>query len=90
VYIPFVLERTESIFVEILFPHRRRDFEDRQFVEPSLDEIPSNRGKAQRSDTLETLDLAFSKKFTLASELSPTNNDQDAHRCTIVVRCFHV
>jgi hypothetical protein len=52
VYVPFVLGRTESIFVEIMFPHRRRDDEDRRFVGLSLSEIPSDREKAQRSDTL--------------------------------------
>jgi hypothetical protein len=55
VYVPFVLGRTESIFVEISFPHRPRDNEDRRFVGLSLGEIPSDRGKAQRSGTLETL-----------------------------------
>jgi hypothetical protein len=49
VYVPFVLGRMESIFVEISFPHRRR------FVGLSLGEIPSDSEKAQRSDTLETL-----------------------------------
>jgi hypothetical protein len=76
VYVPFVLGRTEIIFVEVSFPHRRRDDEDRQFVGLSLGKIPSDREQAQRRDTLETLDcvtaLSFSKKFTLASELSPT------------------
>jgi hypothetical protein len=42
--------------VEISFPHRLRDDEDRRFVGLSLGEIPSDREKAQRSDTLETLE----------------------------------
>jgi hypothetical protein len=55
VYIPFVLGRTESIFVEISFPHRHRDDEDRRYVGLSLGKIPNDREKAQRSDILETL-----------------------------------
>jgi hypothetical protein len=42
--------------VEISFPHRRRNDEDHRFVGLSLGEIPSDREKAQRSDTLETLE----------------------------------
>jgi hypothetical protein len=63
VYVPFVLGRKESIFVEISFPHRRRDDEDRQFVGLSLGEIPSDREKAQRSDTLETLECFTALSF---------------------------
>jgi hypothetical protein len=88
VYVPFVLDRTESIFAEISFRYRRRDDEDLRFVRLSLVEIPSNRGKAQRSDTLKTLECV--KQFTLASELERTNDGQDANRRTIVARCFHV
>jgi hypothetical protein len=42
-YVPFVLGRTKSIFVEILYSDRRLDDEDGQFVRLSLGEIPSNR-----------------------------------------------
>jgi hypothetical protein len=60
---PFVLGRTESIFVEISFPHHCRDDEDRRFVGLSLGEIQSDREKAQRSDTLETLDCVTALSF---------------------------
>jgi hypothetical protein len=64
VYVPVVLGHTESIFVEISFPHHRRDDEDHQFVgRLSLGEIPSDRGKAQRSDILETLECGTALSF---------------------------
>jgi hypothetical protein len=50
--------RTESIFVEISSPHRRRDD-----VELSLGEIPNDREKSQRSDILETLECAIALSF---------------------------
>jgi hypothetical protein len=64
VYVPFVLGRTESIFVEISFPHRHRDDEDHRFVGLSLSKIPSDRGKAQRSDTLESLECVTALSFS--------------------------
>jgi hypothetical protein len=63
VYVPFVLDRTESMFASISFPHRRRDDEDRQSVRLNLGGIPSDREKAQRSDTLETLDCVTAQRF---------------------------
>jgi hypothetical protein len=49
--------------VEISFPHRRRDDEDRRFVGLSLGEIPSDSEKAQRSDTLESLECVTALSF---------------------------
>jgi hypothetical protein len=63
VYVPYVLGRTESIFVEISFPHHRRDDEDRRFVRLSLGKIPSDRGKSQRSDKLESFECITALSF---------------------------
>jgi hypothetical protein len=55
-------------FCEISFSDHPGDDEDRRFVHLSLGETPSDKGKAQRSDILET----FPKKFTLVPELERT------------------
>jgi hypothetical protein len=62
-YVPFVLGRTESIFVEISYSDRCLDDEDGQFLRLSLGEIPSDREKAQRSDPLETLNCVTALSF---------------------------
>jgi hypothetical protein len=62
-YVPFVLGRTKSIFVEISYSDRPLDDEDGQFVRLSLGGIASDREKAQRSDTVETLDWVTSLSF---------------------------
>jgi hypothetical protein len=62
-YVPFVLGRTKSIFLEILYSDRRLDDEDGQFVRLNLGEVPSNREKAQRSDPVKILDCVTALSF---------------------------
>jgi hypothetical protein len=62
-YVPFVLGRTKSIFVEISYSDRRLDDEDGQFVRLSLGGIPGDREKAQRSDPVESLDWVTALSF---------------------------
>jgi hypothetical protein len=61
--------------VEISFPRRPRDDEDRQFVGFSLGEIPSDSEKVQRSDTLENLEcvtaLSFSQEVYFSVRAKP-------------------
>jgi hypothetical protein len=79
-YVPFVLGRTKSIFVEILYSDRRRDDEDGQFLRLSLGEIPSGRGKAQRSDTFETIKCVTALLFFQAVYFSARAK---AHKTTV-------
>jgi hypothetical protein len=49
--------------VETSFRYRRRDDEDRRFVCLRLGEIPSDREKAQHSDTFKTLEYVTALSF---------------------------
>jgi hypothetical protein len=56
--------------VEISYSDRRLNNEDGQFVRLSLGGIPSDRGKAQRSDPVETLDSVTALSFFQAVNFS--------------------
>jgi hypothetical protein len=79
-YVPFVMGRTKSIFLEISYSDRPLDDEDGQFVRLSLGEVPSDREKAQRCDTVETLDCVTALSFFQAVYFSACAK---AHKTTV-------